>query len=362
MAFDDPVSAWLQMAQNKNQNRRQMYGDIAGLGQGLGQGLASIGDIIGEQKKKALLAQIVQAMQTQGAPQQGPPLPGMGQAQGIPSPASGMGGPAQDNTQQLKGLMMQADPQGMMGAMEGQMFQTPDQKAQADYLRWKMTQGNQQKPEFSPVSGMLSPTGTILEMDKFTGKVKDTGSKGVSQGYGAMMGPIRKGQYTIQDLPSNQGPSTASGAAYQVKVGARQGKALIAQPGSKFRTSLASGDIARSINRVAPTDEAMKNAGFSDTLINRWANLKTSITADPTTLENPKMRKEMYDILDDMDKSATPFIQNQLDDMADTGFQVTPATRKRQLGETLPNIPFQEGPQMPGQQPTQGGWGIQKVQ
>ena len=70
----DPINAWLQMAQNKNQNRQQMNQDIAGIGQGLGGTFANIGQIIGEQKKKALLAKIVQAMQTQGAPQQGPPL------------------------------------------------------------------------------------------------------------------------------------------------------------------------------------------------------------------------------------------------------------------------------------------------
>ena len=38
------------------------------------------------------------------------------------NPQSGMGGPPQDNSQQLKGLLMQADPKGVMGQMEGQLF------------------------------------------------------------------------------------------------------------------------------------------------------------------------------------------------------------------------------------------------
>ena len=126
MALGNPIEAWLQMAQNKNQNTQQMNEDLAGIGQGVGGALGGIGQIIQQKKKQALMQQIVQAIKTQGAPQQGPPMPDQQgpqmPGQSFPPPSSGIGGPAQDNTQQMKGLLMQADPQGMMSQVENQLF------------------------------------------------------------------------------------------------------------------------------------------------------------------------------------------------------------------------------------------------
>src|ERR1700679_2048917 len=122
MALGDPIDAWLQMARSKNQNRQQTNQDIAGIGQGLGDTFNSIGSYMQAQKKKQLLQQIVQAMQSQGAPQQGPSLPSQQgpqqPGQSFPPPASGIGGPAQDNTQQLKQMVTQYDPQGSVQQME----------------------------------------------------------------------------------------------------------------------------------------------------------------------------------------------------------------------------------------------------
>lgn len=396
MAISFPWEMYMQAANAKNQNRQNMYQDIAGIGQGVGESAGAIGEIIQKKKQQDLLKQLIQQMNTQGAPQQGPPLPpqsmgtipygqpmsagtsNIGQDVQIPTqgpgqPTSGIGGPSQDNTKQIQSLMMKLDPQGTIKQIMSRqgmqnlnnMYPQFGGALTSDNMGQLLPSVLKQKTplEWAPVSGALSDKGTVLEYDKTTGELKDTGVKAKSTGFGSSMGPIRQAQYTLQDLPSNQGPNTAGGAAYQVKVGARQGKSLIAKPGSKFRTSLASGDIARSINRVAPTDEAMKNAGFSDTLINKWADFKTRVTANPMILENPNVRKEMFGILDEMDKSATPFIKNQLDDMADAGFPVTPATRKRQLGENLPNIEFQESFTTPlSTGTTQGSWGIQKVQ
>jgi len=121
-----------QAQEAKNRNRQQMNQDIAGLGQGLGNSLAGVAQIIQEQKKKQMVQQLVQAIQTQGAPQQGPQLPGQGQP-GMPSPVSGMGGPVQDNTAQMRGLLMQLDPQGMVGQMIQE--QDPLRKMQAEWYK-----------------------------------------------------------------------------------------------------------------------------------------------------------------------------------------------------------------------------------
>lgn len=363
----DPSFPWqmfLQAQEAKNRNHQQSYQDIQGIGQGLGQGLAAIGQAIQEKKKKDIVNQLLQAMRTQGAPQQGPQMPAgppiqgpagytppgagpsavpAGQAPMPQNPASGMGAPAQDNSDRIKQLMMAYDPQAAITAQYEAM--SPYKNAltqQALSEAEKNRRPNTQKPEFQPVPGMLSNSGKPLIFDKFTGKMQEGEIPAKSTNYGTTMGPIRQAQYTIQDLPSNQGPTTAGGAAYQVKVAARQGMNLIAKPGSPQRSGLAQGDLARSILRNAPTDEAMRNANFSDNLITRWTSVKQRISADPASVNNPQIRKEMYDIFQEMDKSATPFIQNQLDDMSDAGFPVTPATRKRQLGELLPNIPFQE--------------------
>lgn len=207
----------------------------------------------------------------------------------------------------------------------------------------ELLKSQKQTPEWQPLSGMLSKNGRPMEIDKFSGEIREAGPEGAqSTGYGAMMGPVRKAQYTLQDLPSNQGPSTAGGAAYQVKVAARQGKTIVAKAGSAQRTGLSSGDLARAILRAAPTEEAMKAANFSDNLVTRFSLMKQKLTADPSAVDNPKIRREIYDIFDEMDKSATPFIKNQLDDLESLMGPLPPGIRKRQLGETLPDIPFME--------------------
>jgi len=200
----------------------------------------------------------------------------------------------------------------------------------------------QKPPTMKPLSGMTSEKGTILEYDP-TGKIIDTGVKGKSTGYGSTMAPIRQAQYTLQDLPSNQTPTTAGGAAYQVKVAARQGKAIIGKPGSPQQLALAASDLARAVQRSAPQLDTLEGAGFSNNFTTQMNRLVQQITADPTGKDVPKIRRQIYDMLDDLDKTATPWITNQLDAMEEVGFKVSPLMRKRQLGLTIPDVPFVEG-------------------
>lgn len=203
MALGNPMEAFLEVARMKNQNRRQSYGDIAGIGYGMGEGLASIGEIIGEQKKKAIVQQLMAAMSQQGAPQQGPPLPMSGTVQQpnltqIPSgqpmtaggsnigqdvqmpqpiptqpqgqqPTSGMGAPAQDNTQLINSLLMKYDPQSaiksMMPTNPLQQSEVAKNNAMADWYKTRNATG-----------GASKPVGTIYRSSS-TGEMTDDPSK-----------------------------------------------------------------------------------------------------------------------------------------------------------------------------------------
>jgi hypothetical protein len=140
MPFDFPMDLYLQAQRQKAENQQNMFGNIAGIGQGLGQGLQGIGEAIKAQKQKQLIQQLVAAMGQQGAPQQGPPLPGAGQP-GMPSPTSGMGAPAQDNSGKIMGLMTQIDP---MEAVKTKFKMMQDQAGMA--------------PAFTGPQGQFSPT------------------------------------------------------------------------------------------------------------------------------------------------------------------------------------------------------------
>lgn len=302
MALDNPIGAILQAAEAKNRNRQQANQDIASLGQSLGQSADVFAKQIQARKQKQQWQQTINGL--------------------INDPTV--------NPQLKQMLPLIAQHPELMGQLGPGLM-----KQQAP------------RPEYQAVPGIMSKGGKPFIFDKFTGDMKEGPMQATpTGGMGSAMAGVRKSQFALQDLPSNQGPTTAGGAAYQVKVGARQGKNLIARPGSPQRTAAATADLVRAITRVAPTDEGLKMANFSGNLVDRWARMKQQLTADPSVVDNPKIRKEMYDIFDEMDKSATPFVKMQLDNMEDAGFPVTPNTRKREMGETLPEIPYMES-QMP---------------
>lgn len=93
-----------------------------------GQDLGDLADMLPQlmqfyQKQKAVQG-LQQALQGQGQPQQGPPLPGAG-APGMPPPSSGMGGPPQDNMNSIISNLMQIDPSAATRMMTDQGSQTP---------------------------------------------------------------------------------------------------------------------------------------------------------------------------------------------------------------------------------------------
>lgn len=372
MSLDFPFGEFLQAQQLKNQNQQNMYQNINNMGQSLGQMGQVIGEAVKAQKQKKLMGDLVAAMNGQGQPQQGPPMfgssptPGgslsipsgqpmtagtanIGQdvAMGPPQPTSGMGAPAQDNTKMIQSLMMQLNPE--MGI-----------KAQFDrmdpYKQALTTQANAEaekalRPPVPKIplefidTGRTTLDGKAIYMNKTTGEEMIGKTAGTPKPtMGSAMSNERHQQFSMTQLPSNQGTSTAGGAAYQVKVGARQGMNLIAKPGSPQRTAAAAADLVRAITRVAPTDEGLHNANFSDNLVTRWGVLKQKLESNPKSIYNGAIRKEMFDIFKEMDESATPFIQNQLDDLTDAGYDIPEATRRRQMGLTLPKIEFKGDP------------------
>lgn len=68
-----PWQAFLEAANARNQNRQQMYQDIAGLGQGLGQGIGAVGETIAKRKQEQQLKALIdQLMKGQGGQPQTP--------------------------------------------------------------------------------------------------------------------------------------------------------------------------------------------------------------------------------------------------------------------------------------------------
>lgn len=219
-----------------------------------------------------------------------------------------------------------------------------------------------QKPEFSAVSGMMSDQGEPLVIDKFTGEVKP--AKGVhAKSTVSSMAGERHSQFGINDLPWNQSPTTSSGAGFGVKMAARMGKTLIARATSPQKLALASVDLARAVQRGAPMMDTIGQSSYAESLSTRIGKLTQTINSDPSSPDVPKLRKELFDTFDELDKAATPFVQNQLDTMNESGYKITPNVRSRAMGTNLPEIKFEEFPvNNLGKGKKDSGWGIQRVQ
>lgn len=156
MALNFPFEMFMDAANAKRRSQQQQNQDIIGMGQGMGSIGEAVGSIIQQQKRKQLMGQLIAQMNQQGAPQQGPPMapagypqpnlskipPGQpmsvggntGQdvrmpqpipTQGPGQPTSGIGAPAQDNTQQINALMTQLDPEAAIKSHFARMGQKP---------------------------------------------------------------------------------------------------------------------------------------------------------------------------------------------------------------------------------------------
>lgn len=153
------------------------------------------------------------------------------------------------------------------------------------------------------------------------------------------------GTRQFQLLPSQSGPNTAAGAAYQVKVAARQGKSLIAKATTPQGLSLASADLARAVQRAAPMAETIGASNYASSLPTLFGQLSQRLTADPNSPDVPKLRKNLYDQFNELEKASTPWIANHLQNMEDSGTSSTfgnnwNSVKQRELGMNIPDIPF----------------------
>lgn len=296
MAFEFPWKAYLELQKEKSKEKDTTWQDI--VGQALATGGKVAGNALQNRKQKQLADQKKQQL--------GSAIDTMSQQNPALSPYAGV---------------FKQDPSLMGQILPG------------------LIKPQQQKPEYSPIPGFLSGGSPVL-YDKFDPtKTQVLPIKGEATG-GSQMAGVRNRQFGLQDLPSNQPSTSAGGAAYQVKVASRQLKALIAKATTPQAIGLAGSDIARMVQRSAPLAQTLGEADFGNNFTTKWNLLTQKITADPTSKDVPKIRRELYNMADELDKSASPFIANQLDDMEEHEFAVSAATRKRQMGETLPDIPF----------------------
>lgn len=170
-----------------------------------------------------------------------------------------------------------------------------------------------------------------------------------AQGNRAEFYKTQVGRNQLELLPSQQGPNTAPGAAYQVKVAARQGKSLIANATSPQNLQLASVDLSRAIQRAAPTSETIGAGNYGNSLTTLWGQLTQKITSDPTSPDVPLLRKQLYDTFDELDKAATPWIGNHLSNMEANGTNSSFGnswgdTKKREMGINIQDVPFNANP------------------
>lgn len=323
-----PWEMFSRVNDQKARNRQQAYQGIEDIGQGLGQGLTSIGDLIGTIKKKQLMDQIVQAMSQQGAPQQGPPLappgtpqpsmsqipsgqpmtagaPNVGQdvqmPQPIPTqtpgmqPTSGIGAPAQDNTQLVKSLLMKYNPEAMTNQMIKGFGQTSKQNSP-----WRV------------VSGMLSKNGKPVQQNEATGEVREasldvqpTGRGNSSFGTGSINWDsatdedknIAKALYEGRVRPGDLGYRDRSVGVklaneYALKSGFPPFKAYAGNVAGKTAEAFATGKFGQNVNSLntalGHVDSAYKAYQDIGNTNQEWLNvpinkLKTS-TNDPNVV------------------------------------------------------------------------------
>lgn len=214
MALNFPWEMFVQAQEAKNRNRQQMYQDMAGIGQSLGQGMNAIGQAVQEKKKRDVLNQLMQAMRSQGAPQQGPQMPGSGQ-----TPTSGMGAPGQDNSQLINSLMMQYDPTTAMSRMP-----TPLQQSE-------IAKNNAMAQRYSQGGPGSKSVGTLYR-NSATGEMTDD--------------PVQAGG------PEWKAYKTTQGDVLNKLAGQTSGKARNAALSSRAEV-MARGIDARQIDRLAQT-------------------------------------------------------------------------------------------------------------
>lgn len=371
MSLDFPFGEFIQAQQLKNQNQQNMYQNINNMGQSLGQMGQVIGEAVKQQKQKALMSQLVAAMNGQGQPQQGPPMfgssptPGgslsipsgqpmtagtanIGQdvAMGPPQPTSGMGAPAQDNTKMIQSLMMQLNPEMGIKAQFDRM--DPYKQAlsnQANAEAEKMLRPPIPKVPLEWIdTGRTTTDGKAIYVNKATGEEMVGKTAGTPKPtFGSGMAGERHAQFEVTQMPSNQSATTAGGAAYQVKVASRQGKSIIAKATTPQAVALASADLGRAVQRSAVLAETIGAANFANNLTTKWNLLNQKVTADPKSKDIPKLRKEMFDMFTELDNAASPWITNQLNLLKRHGYDITPEDYDEQMARNIPEIKFDAG-------------------
>lgn len=165
------------------------------------------------------------------------------------------------------------------------------------------------------------------------------------QGVGGYADVKLKGNL-FSSLPSQTSPTNVSGAAAQVQLAVRQGKGLIAKPGSPQQIALASSDVARAVQRSAPQLETLNGSSFANNFVTQISALSQKITADPTSADVPKLRKQIYDILNELENTSKPVVERSLNNIESIYAKDLPQNwqeiKNRELGADFPDIPFQE--------------------
>lgn len=194
---------------------------------------------------------------------------------------------------------------------------------------------------FAPVEVKRASEG--VNLGKVPGNTKLVGDPALGVGGYA---DVKQKQNIFQDLPSQTSPTNVSGAAAQVQLAVRQGKGLIAKPGSPQQIALASSDVARAVQRSAPQLETLNGSSFANNFVTQISAISQKITANPTAADVPKLRRQIYDILTELETTSKPVVERSLNNIENIYAGNLPQNwqqiKNKELGMDFPDIPFQE--------------------
>lgn len=142
-------------------------------------------------------------------------------------------------------------------------------------------------------------------------------------------------------LPSNSGSTTVPGAASQMLLAAKTGRAILSSPKlTPTEIQLALNDLSRLVQRSAPQLDTIRGlAGFTNTLKSKIATWQTLITSKPETVNVPEIVGKLNEIFNELESTAKPFVDRQLK-LVEPAFKASKAygpnwenTKKLELGE-----------------------------
>jgi len=356
-----PWGAFIRASQQRDKYAQDVPESLAGIGEGLGKGLGAIGEVIQQHRQKRALQQLLQ--QLQGGQQQPIPQQSMGPQSGGQPMSAGIGNIGQDvrmppqpgaqtpqgspqqpfngmDPSKLLALYMQANPAGAQELI-GRIIQNkmgistlnPLQQAQAGYYNARANQlmGPGATKDFATPEQALQFMGDIPENRQFIQSLGDRipwnviKAKSGQEAQSTMLkerGTWAKAwedrvnlqrRYMLYNALNTLDKSSGGvlGSAGIIQYRSNRGRDLLSSAGIKLdaRTyALVNADLAAIAQGGSPTIVAQAEAQMPT--IRQTANrLLQQITSDPSSVNQPGIRKQLLSIFNTFGNSAKGILE-----------------------------------------------------